>query len=310
MSEEQKDAGHITAEIATGHSTGGSSIPMDDQTTEDAVRAALLNLWEINDELHPLAAGTTSRVWRINDAIVKLARDESEHFNAGLRASLAVEESGITAGSPIVTGSGEVSARIYVGSDEWIMAVQRHVSGTPASMHDFEPHVLGEILAKIHVSLQHTDTSGGWAAEDVLGGYMEQGILPEQPESTRQMIASAIQAVREWYGESNSRKQLIRGDGPELLVEDNVVTGMIDWGGVRFGSVADDIGCWTLHGNTKDIKEYTREFVRGYSSVSTLTQQEELAIPLFQQLRLASRACFVTDLAALQTIGQWMSNIQ
>ncbi|AZN40127.1 phosphotransferase enzyme family protein [Paenibacillus albus] len=309
MSEEQDKGLNITAEIATGHSSGGSTIPSEDLTTENAVRSALLNLWGIDDELQPLAVGTTSRVWRIKDAIVKLARDESEHFNAGLRASLAVETSGIATGSPILTTAGEVSARLTVGTEEWIMAVQRHVSGIAASMHDFQPAVLGEILAKIHVSLQHTDISGGWTAEDVLGGYMEEGILPEQPETTRRMIASAIHVVREWYREAKPRKQLIRGDGPELLVEDGVVTGMVDWGGVRFGSVADDIGCWTLHGNTKDIKDYTREFVRGYTSVSALTQQEELAIPLFQQLRLASRACFVTDSGALQTIDQWMSNI-
>jgi Ser/Thr protein kinase RdoA (MazF antagonist) len=124
------------------------------------------------------------------------------------------------------------------------------------------------------------------------------------------MITSAIDVVRDWYQESQPHQQLIRGDGPELLVHDGAVSGMVDWGGVRFGSVVDDIGCWTLHGATKSIRDYTTEFVRGYTSVSTLTPQEELAIPLFQQLRLASRACSVTDPTKLEVIERWMSNIR
>lgn len=130
-----------------------------------------------------------------------------------------------------------------------------------------------------------------------------------QSATTRQMIISAIEAVWDWYQQSNPRRQVIRGDGPELLVYDGVVSGMVDWGGVRFGSVVDDIGCWTLHGATQSIRDYTREFIRGYTSVSPLTPEEELAVPLFQQLRLASRACYVTDSAALIAIEQWMSNI-
>jgi Ser/Thr protein kinase RdoA (MazF antagonist) len=159
------------------------------------------------------------------------------------------------------------------------------------------------------VSLRDADAAGAWTVRDVLV-HMRQGIIVTQSAPTRQMITSAIDAVRDWYRESQPRQQLIRGDGPELLVQDGAVSGMVDWGGVRFGSIVDDIGCWTLHGSTKSITDYTTEFVRGYKSVSTLTPQEELAIPLFQQLRLASRACGVTDPTKLEAIERWMSNIR
>lgn len=305
----EENAVPITAEIASGHPTGGDSIPADDTFTKESVRSSLINLWGIDDGLTSLAAGTTSQVWRTKDIIVKLARDEIEHFNAGLRASLAVEAAGIQSGSAVPNRTGELSAKLTIGAEEWMLAVMRQVDGSGASMHDFEASELGEILAKIHVGLGEADTAGAWTAEDILG-HMERGILPEQPESTRRMIASAIDAVREWYSAPNRPMQMIRGDGPEILVQDGAITGIIDWGGVRCGTVADDIGCWTLHGSTKDIREYTREFVRGYTSVSTLSPQEEQAIPLFQQLRLASRACYVTAPDALQTIERWMKNIQ
>ncbi|QHT61071.1 phosphotransferase [Paenibacillus lycopersici] len=269
---------------------------------------ALMELWGINEELQPLGPGSTARVWLTTNAIVKLARDDIHHFNAGLRASQAVEAAGLQAGAPILNRLGNVSIEITVGLDAWMLAVLRQVSGTARSMHEFEPEALGELLGKIHASLRSTDPAGAWAVQDVLD-HMKRGILDAQSAPARQMIASSIEAVSDWYRQANPRRQLIRGDGPELLVHDGVVSGMVDWGGVRYGSVADDIGCWTLHGATRSIGDYTREFVRGYTSVSPLSPEEELAIPLFQRLRLASRACYVTDSAALIAIERWMSNI-
>lgn len=306
---QDQNEGMITANIAFGHPTGGSRIPSDDASTEVNVRTVIMDLWRINEDLHPLAAGSTARVWRAADVIVKLARDEINHFDAGLRTSQAVEVSGLQAGAPIVNRLGAVSTEITVGSDRWMLAVLRQVHGVSTSMHVFKPAVLGELLAKIHMSLRDIDATGAWTVRDVLD-HMRRGIMPVQPAAIQQMIASAIETVQDWYQETNPHRQVIRGDGPELLVQDGGISGMTDWGGVRFGSVVDDIGCWTLHGATKNIKDYTWEFVRGYTSVNTLTPEEESAIPLFQQLRLASRACYVTDLTALEAIEQWMSNIR
>ncbi|REE57458.1 Ser/Thr protein kinase RdoA (MazF antagonist) [Paenibacillus taihuensis] len=305
----EENAVPITAEIASGHPTGGDSIPLDDTLTKDSVRSALMNLWGINEELTSLAAGTTSQVWQTKEAIVKLARDDSDHFNAGLRAGLAVEARGIPSGSAVINRTGELSVKLTIGTEVWMLAVLRQVGGSRASMHDFEAFELGEMLANIHIGLGEADTAGAWTAEDVLG-HMERGIMPEQPETTRRMIISAIGDVREWYSGPDRPMQMIRGDGPEILVKDGAIAGIIDWGGVRCGTVADDIGCWTLHGSTKDIKEYTRDFIRGYTKASTLSLQEEQAIPLFQRLRLASRACYVTVPASLRSIERWMTNIQ
>ncbi|WP_274648756.1 phosphotransferase enzyme family protein [Paenibacillus humicola] len=299
----------ITPHIAAGHPTAGSNIPPGDETTINAVRSELKRTWGIDEELQPLSTGSTSRVWRISNGIVKLARDHDEHFRAGLRASQAVETSGMEAGAPVLTLSGSLSTITTIKDQHWMLAVLHPVEGIPTSLHDIPPRVLGELLARIHLSMRDVDATGAWTVKDVLG-HMRHGIKGEQPESIRQMISSAIHAVRGWYHQAQPRRQLIRGDGPELFVRDGVITGMTDWGGVRFGSAADDIGCWTLHGATQNIREYTAEFVLGYESRSVLTLDEEQAIPLFQQLRLASRACYITDPSSLAVLEKWMENIR
>lgn len=75
-------------------------------------------------------------------------------------------------------------------------------------------------------------------------------------------------------------------------------------GGVRAGSVADDIGCWTSHGATDRIllPVYTAAFLEGYRHSNDLPAPEALAVPLFQRLRIASRACYVTDPDALARV--------
>jgi Ser/Thr protein kinase RdoA (MazF antagonist) len=82
---------------------------------------------------------------------------------------------------------------------------------------------------------------------------------------------------------------------------------IIDWGGVRAGSTVDEIGCWTAHGVTDRISlpAYTAAFLDGYCRSNDLPA-DAAAVPLFQRLRIASRACYVTDPDALARVGAWM----
>ena len=307
MPHPSEDEPALTAEIAAGLPQG--EIPAGDAKTAEAVRAAVFALWGRDEVLRPLASGSTARVWETGEAVVKLARDEADHFNAGLRATQAVQASGLEAGAPIPTRSGALSAVVTVGPHQWMLALLQRVAGVRVSMHDCEPAAMGQLLAKVHASLRDVDPTGAWTVEDVLG-HMERGIIPSQPAHTQRMISSAVRAVRAWYGDPRPRRQAIRGDGPTLFAKDGAISGMIDWGGVRHGSVVDDIGCWTLHGATRSIAEYTAAFLSGYTCANALTADETRAVPLFQQLRLASRAWGVTDPSALRVLDGWMARIR
>ena len=102
--------------------------------------------------------------------------------------------------------------------------------------------------------------------------------------------------------------QLLYGDGPGIFsVNGTDISAIIDWGGVRAGSVADDIGCWTAHGATDRIPlpAYTAAFLEGYRRSNDLLAVDASAVPLFQRLRIASRACYVTDPGALAGVKAW-----
>jgi hypothetical protein len=77
--------------------------------------------------------------------------------------------------------------------------------------------------------------------------------LPPGREPWVQMITQAISGVRAYYA-TMPPVQLLYGDGPGIFSANGAdISAIIDWGGVRRGSVADDIGCWTAHGATGQI---------------------------------------------------------
>jgi Ser/Thr protein kinase RdoA (MazF antagonist) len=103
--------------------------------------------------------------------------------------------------------------------------------------------------------------------------------------------------------------QLLYGDGPGIFsVNGTDISAIIDWGGVRAGSTADDIGCWTAHGATDQIPlpVYTVAFLEGYRHSNDLPAADATAVPLFQRLRIASRACYVTNPDALAGTRAWI----
>lgn len=302
----------VTPEVAFGHPTGGATIPAADEETRRVTELRLAADWGITGSLRPTATGSTSRIWNIGDErgglIAKLARGDRAHVDAGLRASRAVQAGGLRTGTPVPTPAGALSAEVAIGADRWWLAVLTRVGGVAAPMAAFEPPTLGALLATIHEALRGTDPTGAWTPANVFS-HMRDGISDGQPPQVRQLITSAVDAVERWYGDVCPPMQMIRGDGPEILSRPGEpIAAMIDWGGVRRGSVADDIGCWTLHGSTGDHHRYTDEFVRGYVSVRPLIADERAAIPLFQRLRLASRACGVADRSALAAIETWMDS--
>lgn len=287
-----------------------TEIETNETELTSVLRQTLKKYWSIEGDLRPLGTGSTAHTWQIDDKVIKLATDNLEHFNAGLRASLAVEAAGIQTGAPLRTNSGDLSVEFELHGKRRMLAVLQKVDGSPLSAIA-SPHILGLLLGRCHAALRTVDQSGAWTVDDVLG-HMRRGIVSSQPLTTQRMIAQAIESVQGWYDQVKPPLQMIRGDGPEILSKDGTgISAIIDWGGVRSGSVADDIGCWTVHGVTESVSlvQYTAEFLAAYETVNKITTAEKDAIPLFQQLRVASRACYTVDPETLVSIEKWIHNI-
>lgn len=200
-----------------------------------------------------------------------------------------------------------MSTTVTIGTETWLLAVLREVRGEPASMHAYQPGVLGDLSGRVHIGLADVDTDGAWNRADVLG-FMRAGMLAAHHATIRELIGDATDHVDRWYDAARPALQVVRGDGPEIISSrDGSIAGLIDWGGVRVGNFADDIGCWTLHGATDEwpLTAYTNEFLRAYSNHRRLSRDEESAVALFQDLRLASRASYVTEPAALDYVDGW-----
>jgi Ser/Thr protein kinase RdoA (MazF antagonist) len=273
---------------------------------EPAVQAALLEHWGLRGELRPMQAAA-SYTWQAGGHVVKLARDEPLHFAAGLYASEAVEQAGIAAGAPIRTRAGELCVALPLGQESWVLAVLHRVHGTHLSMHAVPPVVLGELLGRLHRIMRGCPATGAWTPADVLG-HMTRGITASQPPAIRQMITQAVSDVNAYYATAPPA-QLLYGDGPGIFSANGAdISAIIDWGGVRAGSPADDIGCWTAHGATDKIPlpDYTVAFLEGYRRSNDLPAAADAAVPLFQRLRIASRACYVTNPDALAGTRAWM----
>jgi Ser/Thr protein kinase RdoA (MazF antagonist) len=271
------------------------------------VRAAVQENWGLRGELQPLQDAPGSRTWQLGEHVVKVARDEPAHFTAGLRASEAIERAGLTTGAPVRTLAGELCRPLALGDESWALAVLLRVGGDPLSMHAVAPAVLGDLLGRLHRILRGCPADGAWTPGDVLG-HMARGITGAQPPPVRKMIAQAIGDVRAYYRTTPS-VQLLRGDGPEIFSANGTdISAIIDWGGMRAGSVADDIGCWTAHGATDliPVPAYTAAFLDGYRRHQDLAAADAAAVPLFQRLRSASRACYDTDPRALMGVQTWM----
>jgi Ser/Thr protein kinase RdoA (MazF antagonist) len=274
---------------------------------EPAVRAALREHWGLQGELRPMQTWGASRTWQAGGHVVKLARDEPAHFTAGLRASEAVERSGIATGAPVRTSAGELCVPLAPGRPPQVLAVLRRVDGSPLSVHAVAPAVLGELLGRLHRILRGCPAAGAWTPGDVLG-HMTRGVTASQPPDIRQMITQAVNDVSACYA-SMPPAQLLYGDGPGIFsVNGTDISAIIDWGGVRAGSTADDIGCWTAHGATDQIPlpVYTVAFLEGYRHSNDLPAADATAVPLFQRLRIASRACYVTNPDALAGTRAWI----
>jgi Ser/Thr protein kinase RdoA (MazF antagonist) len=298
----------MSSRAESGSSAAAGSAQGSPWQREPAVRAALREHWGLPGELRRMEA-VASRIWQAGDHVVKLARDEPSHFTAGLRASVAVDQAGIATGAPVRTRAGELCVALPPGRESWVLAVLRRVGGSHLSMRAIPPAILGEFLGRLHRILRGCPAAGAWTPGDVLS-HMARGMTAAQPPSARKMIAQAAAAMRAYY-DTAPPAQLLYGDGPGIFSANGTdISAIIDWGGVRAGSIADDIGCWTAHGATDRIPlpAYTAAFLRGYRNSNDLPAPDAAAVPLFQRLRIASRACYVTDPDTLASVGAWMRN--
>ena len=254
-----------------------------------------------------MQARAASRTWQVGGHVVKLARDEPSHFSAGLLASEVVEQAGVATGAPVRTHDGELCVPLMLGRPPRVLAVLRRADGTHLSVHAVAPAVLGGFLGRLHRILRRCPAAGAWTPGDVLG-HMTRGITAAHPTPARRIITQAVSDVSAYYG-TVPPVQLLYGDGPGIFSANGTdISAIIDWGGVRAGSVADDIGCWTAHGATDRIPlpAYTAAFLDGYRHSNDLPAADAAAVPLFQRLRIASRGCYVTDPDALASVEAWM----
>ncbi len=193
------------------------------------------------------------------------------------------------------------------GRQPWALAVLRRVGGGFLSPHDVAPAVMGEFLGRLHRILRDCPAAGAWTPGDVLG-HMTRGTTVGQPPTIRQMISQAVSDVSAYYAAAPPAQVLYGDCCGTFSVNGADISAIIDWGGVRAGSIADDIGCWTAHGVTDRISlpAYTAAFLDGYCRSNNLPAADAAAIPLFQRLRIASRACYLTDPGALARVAAWM----
>jgi Ser/Thr protein kinase RdoA (MazF antagonist) len=298
----------MTSQAGSGSPAAGGPAAQDPAWQhETMVQAALREHWGLRVALCPMEAGPGSLTWQAGRYVVKFADDEPGHFTTGLRAAEVVDRAGIRTGAPVRTRTGELCVLAPRGRQSWVLALLRRVGGGHLSVHAVAPEVLGEFLGRLHRILRGCPAAGAWNPADVLG-HMTRGITRAQPPGIQQMISQAVSDVSAFYGAAR-RAQLLYGDGPGIFsVNGTDISAIIDWGGVRAGSPADDIGCWTAHGATDRIllPAYTAAFLDGYRRSNDLPAAEAAAVPLFQRLRIASRACYVTDPGALARVGAWM----
>jgi Ser/Thr protein kinase RdoA (MazF antagonist) len=251
-----------------------------------------------------MEARDASRTWQAGSHVVKLARDEPDHLTAGLLAAEAVDRAGVATGAPVRTHDGELCVPLAPGR---VLAVLRRVGEARLSMRAVPPAILGEFLGRLHRIMRDCPAAGAWTPADVMG-HMTRGITAAHPPSARRMITQAVSDVRAYYGTAPSA-QLLYGDGPEIFSATGTdISAIIDWGAVRAGSVADDIGCWTAHGATDRIllPAYTAAFLDGYRRGNDRPAAGAAAVPLFQRLRIASRACYVTNPDVLASVQAWL----
>jgi Ser/Thr protein kinase RdoA (MazF antagonist) len=282
----------------------------------EVVGDALAQHWGLHGRpLTECTPGSLSRAWLVAGldhaepaGVAKLARNTLEHFDVGLRVSEIINAAGITSGVPILTQRGERAVAMTVGDAPHSLAVLTFVRGTPPTDRlFFGPAELGRLLGRVHASLAGVELSGGWTTEDVIE-HTEGGILPNHPGWVAAFVHPALAAVKRWMVDATPRCQLLRGDGPEILVDGGHFAGLIDWGATRWGSVSDDIGCWTVHyGRFYDTyRSFTETFVAAYRDEAPLTAEEEDAIPLFQAFRLASRPTYMQDESTLADMKRWV----
>jgi Ser/Thr protein kinase RdoA (MazF antagonist) len=275
---------------------------------ESAVRTALAEHWGLGDALVQMPPNLASVTWYAGGYVVKLANDEPAHITAGLHASELVEEAGIATGAPVRTRSGRLCVALP-DAPSLVLCVLRRVEGSPLSMHAVAPEVLGEMLGRLHRVVRGCPATGAWTPTDVVG-HMMSGLMATHSAEIQTMITQAVDDVSAYYA-NGPRTQLLYGDGPGILtVNGTDISAIVDWGGVRDGSVADDIGCWTAHGATDRIPlpAYTAALLDGYRRTNEISPDEIAAVVLFQRLRIASRACYVSDPESLAATLAWMQD--
>jgi Ser/Thr protein kinase RdoA (MazF antagonist) len=271
----------------------------------DAIATALRERWRITGDLTELDRGSTARAWRVDTTdqgplVARLTPFPTDHVELGLRVAERVDREVIPAGAPVRTTDGALTVDVR---DERL-ALLRFVPGQTIAIEDIDVAALARLLARVHVAIADIDPAGAWTIDTDVA-YIRAGMRDEQPAWVRDFVLPTLDAVEAWQPE---REQVLRRDGFAVHVNDGEYVGLIDWGASMFGSVAVDIGIWTVHlGPIADgYLAVLRTFVDAYREIAPLTQHEEDAIPLFQRLRLADRFPGVTDCEQLTGLRQWV----
>lgn len=273
----------------------------------------VLRHWGIEGSLQTLIPGTQSRVWFMETErgpyVVKLADDSFEHFDLGLRVSQVVDDEVIHTGVPVPTLSGARAGPVdgHQGAPR-CLALLAFVAGHRIALEDADVADMGRHLGRIHSCLQGLDGPGAWTLPSGLE-HSAAGVLPAHPAWVADFLGETRRLVGDWLTRRDARRdQLVRGDGPELLVEDGRWTGLVDWGATTVSSVAYDIGCWTVHLGLLhgDYAKTTAQFIEAYASVAPLAEDDAADVGLFQRVRLSSRASYQTDASVLEGIRRWI----
>ena len=205
--------------------TCGRGAENDDET----ILARATRLCGLSGEPVALASiGVANRVYRVGDAVVRIAVGTDESITDARTESVAV---------PAAVAAGILTPRLRCFEPSVPFTVYDHVEGEPALSAGEGPatwHAVGRELARLHERVTTVADPHGWL--DVPGGLDPRELLHAAPESTWERLGRWADVLPDHPDEV----RFLHGDlhAGNILVRDGELAALIDWGDAGFGDVA------------------------------------------------------------------------
>lgn len=207
--------------------------------------------------------------------------DQGPKFTSGLKVALVVEDHGISAGAPLPTVEGEVSA--YQG--EWCWALLRHVDGGRADENNPDHmRLAGETLGAVHTALVGTPPPPDILRWDHLDVMMsaEAPFLEDKP-----WIQQAMREAHETVSGKVTMGVLHADASMNTFRVKPDSMGLFDWGEVMYGPFLFDVATALSY---LDKSVDVGPLLRGYMAKAPVSRSELAFIGTLLKFRAAAEA--------------------